>query len=156
LSAEKGANPRGPQFQAGAGFVRLVTAAGKRFTLDCGADQGHGLLVTYACRHGRVSVDELSGQMTWCCRKEEHRALPTTRYGMPWEEGQRQIAQSDSVAPTRAVLQALLAEGAYPTGEQGRHAIAILSAAHLSDEQGHRSVDLTAVEKHARREFLLA
>ena len=153
FSTEKVPNPRGPQFQDRAGYVRLVTPTGKRFALDCSADQGHGLSVTYACRHGRVTVDELSGQMTWCCRKEEHRALPTTRYGMPWDEGQRHIAPADSVAPTRAVLEALLADRDYPTGEEGRLAVAVLVAAHLSDEEGHVSVDLTRAEQAAQREF---
>ena len=153
FSGETVANPRGPQFQDRAGFIRLVTATGKRFTLDCSADQGHGLLVTYACRHGRISVDELSGQMTWCCRKEEHRALPTTRYGMPWDEGQKHIAPADAVAPTRAVLQALLAEKDYPTGAQGRLAVAALVAAYLSAEQHNVTVELAVAGKHAQREF---
>ena len=46
--------------------------------LDCSADQGHGLQVVYAARHGHIFVDELRGRMTWACRKEEHRSLPTT------------------------------------------------------------------------------
>ncbi len=153
FSPDKVTNPRGPQFQDRAGCVRLETAAGKRFTLDCSADQGHGLLVTYACRHGRISVDELTGHMTWCHRKDEHRALPTTRYGMPWEEGHQAIAPADAVAPTRAVLQALLEEADYPTGAQGRLAVAALVAAYLSDETGHVPVELSAAESHAAREF---
>ena len=153
FSADKVPNPRGSQFQDRAGCVRLETARGKRFTMDCGADQGHGLLVTYACRHGRITIDELTGQMTWCHRQAEHRALPTTRYGMPWEEGQKTIAPADAVAPTKAVLQALLADNDYPTGVQGRLAVAALVAAYLSDEGWHTPVALAAVESQRERVF---
>jgi hypothetical protein len=153
FSGEKVANPRGPQFMDRAGCVRLETASGKRFMLDSGADQGHGLLVIYTCRHGRVTVDELTGQMTWCCRMEEHRALPTTRYGMPWIEDRRQLAPADSVAPTKDVLRALVEEKNYPTGEQGRLAVAVLVAAHVSDERGHGTIDLAEAEQHVQREF---
>ncbi len=153
FSGESVANPRGPQFQDRAGCVRLTTASGKRFSLDCSADQGHGLQVTYACRHGRITVDEITGAMTWCHRKEEHRAMATTRYGMPWDEGQRLIAPADSVAPTHAVLKALIEGSDYPTGEQGRLAVSVLVAAYLSNEQGHATVELASAEKHTPREF---
>jgi predicted dehydrogenase len=153
FSPEKVPNPRGPQFEDRAGCVRLSTASGCRFYLDCSADQGHGVLVIYAARHGQIMVDELGGRMAWTCRKEEHRGQPTTRYGMPWEEGQRAITPADSLAPTQAVLQALLAGDDYPTGEQGRLAVAALVAAHLSDEGGHRPVPLADAEAAAERVF---
>jgi predicted dehydrogenase len=153
FSAEMVPNPRGPQFQDRAGCVRISTASGKRFFMDCSADQGHGMFVTYAGRHGRLTVDELTGDMRWAFRKEEHRALPTTRYGMPFEEGHKKITPADSVAPTRAVLDALLHERDYPTGEQGRLAVAVLVAAHLSNERGHVPVVLVESDEYADRVF---
>ena len=56
----------------------------------------------------------------WWCASAEHRAAPTTRYGMPWEERDLAIAPADAVAPTRAVLSALLAGRDYPDGAVGR------------------------------------
>ena len=135
-------NPRGPEFQDRAGSVRLTTASGRRFYLDCGPDQGHGLHVTYAGRNGLIHVDELGGTMRAAVRKPEHSELPTTRYGMPWDAVDRAIKPADSTAPTRAVLDAFLAGGDYPTAADGRLAVATLIAAYVSNESGHRPVPI--------------
>jgi predicted dehydrogenase len=153
FTAETVPNPRGPEFVDRAGCVRAVTVSGKRFYIDCSADQGHGMLVTYTARHGHIVVDELGGTMAWTHRKAEHRGQPTTRYGMPWDHGTRTIAPADAVAPTRSVLQALLARNDYPTGEQGRLAVATLVAATLSDEHEHRGVTVREVFQHQDRIF---
>jgi predicted dehydrogenase len=146
-------NPRGAQFVDRAGCVRACTAGGKRFYLDCGGDQGHGMYVVYGARYGQVAVDELRGQMTWTCRKAEHRELPTTRYGMPWDQGSADIAPADALAPTRAVLEALLRQDNYPTGRDGRLAVATLVAATVSNDNGHRPVTLAEAGQHADRVF---
>ena len=142
FSADRLPNPRGPQFEDRAGSVRLTTATGKRFYMEIGSDQGHGMLVVYAGPYGRLVVDELAGEMRLTVRREEHRAEPTSRYGMPWTDSTCRIEPADSVAPTRQVLQALLAGSDYPTGEDGRLAVAALAAAYLSDERDHVPVAL--------------
>lgn len=136
FSADKVANPRGAQFEDRAGVIVARTKSGKRFTLDASADQGHGMVVTYAARNGHLMVDELDGFLRLAVREDEHRALPTTRYGMPHKVETRSITPADAIAPTRAVLSALLAGKDYPTGEDGRMAVASLVAAYLSDEKG--------------------
>ena len=153
FSPEKIPNPRGPQFEDRAGCVRLTTASGVRFYLDCSADQGHGMHVTYAARHGWITVDELGGQMRWAVRNAEHRGQPTTRYGMPWTDGHRAIAPADALTPTQAVLDSLLSGGDYPTGEHGRLAVAVLVAATLSAEGNHAPVPIAEADKHAGRVF---
>jgi predicted dehydrogenase len=135
-------NPRGPQFEDRAGSVRLTTESGKRFYLDAGADQGHGLRALYAGRNGQIFVDELAGRAELVVRRAEHRDLPTTRYGMPFEESSIPIRPADAVAPTSAVLSALRAGENYPSGEDGRLAVATLVAAYLSNEDDHRAVRL--------------
>jgi hypothetical protein len=100
-------NPRGPQFQDRAGCIRMTTPSGKRFYLDASADQGHGLRALYACRNGQIFVDELAGRAEIVARNPEHRDLPTTRYGMPYEEHTITIRPADAVAPTTSVLAAL-------------------------------------------------
>jgi len=130
-------NPRGPQFEDRAGGVRLETASGQRFYMDVGADQGHGVKVTYSARHGQIVVDELEGTMRADVRQDAHRDLPTTRYGMPSVRTEQRIRPADAVAPTRAVLEALLRGSGYPSGEDGRLAVAALVAAYVSDESGH-------------------
>jgi len=144
FSREQVPNRRGPQFADVAGSVRIATPSGKRLYLDCSADQGHGVLVTYACRNGRITVDELAGRMSVVCRRPEHRDLPTTSYGMPWMQEDLAIAPADAEAPTRSVLQALLAGAGYPTGEDGRLAMELLVGAHESAGRGGVTIDLDA------------
>lgn len=153
FSSEPVPNPRGPQFADHAGTVRLETASGKRFYLDCGADQGHGMAVIYAGRAGLLIVDELVGTMSVAVREAQYRALPTTRYGMPAEREQRTIAPADAVAPTADVLRALVAGRDYPTGEDGRLAQAVLVAAYLSHENDHAPIDLERSELPLDRIF---
>jgi predicted dehydrogenase len=142
FSAEKVPNPRGAQFEDHAGSVRLVTAGGKRLYLECGADQGHGVQAIYAGPFGELSVDELYGSMTTVVREEQYRVLPTTRYGMPAVRTTRPITPADVIGPTAAVLQSLLAQRDYPSGEDGRLAVSVLVGAYLSNERGNITIDL--------------
>lgn len=146
-------NPRGKEFEDRAGQIRLETADGRRFYMDAGTDQGHGMMVSYAGPHGRLDVDELAGHMRLVVRKAEHRGEPTTRYGMPWETTERQITPADAVAPTKAVMEALLAGANYPDGEVGRAVVALLVAAHLSHERGGATIDLGREQLPRERVF---
>ncbi|TAW87714.1 Gfo/Idh/MocA family oxidoreductase [Rhizobium ruizarguesonis] len=142
FSKDELANPRGPQFRDASGSLRLETSSGKRFYMDCSHDQGHGMNVTYNCRNGRISVDELAGNLSFVVRKGEHRGESTTRYGMPYETGSKTITPADAVAPTRSVLEALLKGSDFPTGEHGLLAMKLLVTAHLSHERGGATIDL--------------
>jgi predicted dehydrogenase len=148
-------NPRGPQFQDRAGAIRITTVSGKRFYLDASDDQGHGMHVVYMGRYGHIVVDELAGAMRWSAREAQHRTLPTTRYGMPWVEQDRKIAPVDAIAPSQAVLKVLLEDQDHPTGEDGRAAVAVLVAAYISHESGHRCV-LVDDQLPTARKFLWA
>jgi predicted dehydrogenase len=156
FSAERVPNPRGVEFDDRGGAVRLTTASGKRFYMDASADQGHGIHVTYAGRNGRLDIDELAGRGRLVVRKREHGGAPTTRYGMPWDERDLAVAPADAVAPTRAVLSALLAGGNYPDGTIGRTAVEVLIAAYLSHEQGGATIDLAKVKPPRERIFAWA
>ena len=153
FSTEEVPNPRGPQFEDRAGAVRLTTASGGRFYMEIGADQGHGGKVIYAGPYGQLVVDELAGVMYLALREEQHRHLPTTRYGMPWVESVHQIERADAVAPSRAVLDALLDDKNPPTGEDGRLAVAVLVAAYVSHENGHVPVRLDDADLPRERVF---
>lgn len=151
FSRERVANPRGPEFEDRAGAVRLSTPSGRRFYMEIGDDQGHGVRVVYAGRSGMLVVDELAGVMTSSVRDPEHRSAPTTRYGMPGSDTTLRIEPADSVAPTRAVLTALIKGVDWPAGEDGRLAVAALVAAYQSDEEGHRPVSIDADLPSGRR-----
>lgn len=153
FSPDKVSNPRGPQFEDRAGSVRLVTESGKRFYMEIGADQGHGVRAIYSGRFGQLVVDEIAGIMTLVVREEQFRNLPTTRYGMPTVATKFKIEPADAVAPSRAVLHALLNGNNPPTGEDGRLAVATLVAAYVSDESGHREVNLAETVQQRERIF---
>lgn len=146
-------NPRGPQFQDRSGSVRLTTASGKRFFLDCSGDQGHGLQMTYAGRNGYITVDELTGSLRSTIRKSEFADLPTSRYGMPTDIRELTITPADSTGPTRSVLDSLLSDGDFPTAEQGRAAIAALVACYISNENGHVPIRIADAEQSRERVF---
>lgn len=135
-------NPRGPQYVDRSGQLRGITASGVRLIIELGADLGHGIEVIYGCRNGQILVDELAGFVRGIHRLPEYRDLPTTRYGMGANEFQRKIAQADVTKPTEHLWRAMLSGGAYPTGEDGRHAVAALVAANLSGENAGRMVAL--------------
>lgn len=152
FSAERTPNPRGPQFEDRAGSIRLTTASGKRFYLDAGADQGHGVFTVYAGRFGQVTVD-FPGIMRVAIREEAYRHLPTTNYAMP-EVLTTQITEDpDVIAPTRATLQGLLNGQNPPSGEEGRLAVAVLLAAYVSNENRHVPIRLADVEQYKERSF---
>jgi predicted dehydrogenase len=153
FSAETVANPRGAQFEDCAGSVRITTAKGRRFYMDASTDQGHGMHVTYAGPCGRLDVDELAGKAQLAVRKAEHRDVPTTRYGMPYEEHAIAITPADSVAPTRAVLEALLEGRNFPDGAVGRMAVEVLAAAYMSNERGGRTIALASANLPRDRKF---
>ena len=156
FSSESVANPRGAQFEDRAGSIRLTTPSGRRFYMDASPDQGHGMHVTYAGPYGRLDVDELVGRARLVVRKAEHRAAPSTRYGMPAQEQEFSITPADAVAPTRAVLSALLADHDYPSGEVGRMAVEVLSAAYASHEKGGCTVALAKAALTRERVFAWA
>ncbi|MBC8548949.1 MAG: Gfo/Idh/MocA family oxidoreductase [Candidatus Brocadiales bacterium] len=153
FSQDKVPNPRGTQFEDRAGSVRMTTASGKRFYMEIGSDQGLGLKVIYAARYGQIVVDELAGTMSILYREEQYRDLPTTRYGMPAVREEHIIKPADVIAPSRVVMEALLNKKHYPSGEDGRLALAALIAAYFSDENGHRPVSLKEVETSKERIF---
>lgn len=153
FSTDKVPNPRGPQFEDRAGAVRIETATGRRFYLDCWADQGHGVQAIYAGPLGQIHVDELQGVMTVGVRESTCRDLPSTRYGMPAVQSTRTIAPADVIGPSAAVLRALLSGTDYPSGEDGRLAVAVLVAAYLSNERGHTAIDLERDELPRARVF---
>jgi hypothetical protein len=153
FSEGKLSNPRGAEFEDRAGSIRIVSSMGKRFYMETGVDQGHGVQVVYAGKFGQIVVDELAGKMRMLYREEQYRNLPTTRYGMPAIVSESNIKPADAVAPSRAVLEALLSNAGYPTGEDGRLAVATLVAAYISDENEHRSADVENMSEFSRRVF---
>ena len=142
LTAKQTANPRGDQFSDPGGFLHGRTKSGVRFTIEAGADQGHGLQVVYGGRFGQLTVDEGEGWMRWNLRKEENRDMPSTRYYSSADVGESDLEPASVVEPTSEVMKALLEGGNYPTAEDARAAIEVLAAGYFSAENGMRMVSV--------------
>ena len=153
FSQERLSNPRGPQFSDHAGEVRFVSADRRRLILNVGADQGHGMTVTYAAQFGHMFVDELEGVYYATTRKAEHREKPATRYGMPWERREGRFPQADNVGPTRAVIASLIEGKGYPSGQDGLNAVCALVAAIRSADEGGRTVSTADLGDYRERHF---
>lgn len=135
-------NPRGPNFEDRAGSIRLATPKGRRFYMEAGADQGHGLKILFGCPFGQVLVDEFSGHIYKTCRKTEFQSSPSSRYGMPGIDEVEKINTPDVIFCAQSVLAALLKGENFPTGDEGRLAVSILVASYKSHENGNIPVTL--------------
>ena len=146
-------NPRGGEFEDRSGSVLVRTAGGKRLYLEIGEDQGVGMLTVYMGRSGRLVIDEISGSCKLTLRKASHSDLPTMQYMAPVEERSLEIGPLDIVSGIRALITGLLSGSGYPTGEDARLAVAILVAAYISSENGHRPIRLEEASGHRERKF---
>jgi predicted dehydrogenase len=153
FSEEKVPNPRGSQFEDKAGSVRITSAHGKRLYLEAGADQGHGIKVIYSGRYGQIIVDSLKGKISLSVRKDSDKTLPTTRYGTPSEETEIKIPPVDIITPIKSVLDTLINKANYPTGEDGRLAVATLIAAYCSNDRNHKPIIIDRKNLPVNRKF---
>jgi predicted dehydrogenase len=149
-------NPRGTEFEDRAGSVRVTTMGGKRLYLEIGPDQGHGLRVVYGGKYGVMVADEIAGTVSLSVREAGDRARPTTQYATRAIDREFTVAPVEAVAPSRAVLEALVSGADVPTGEHGRMAVAALVAAHVSHENGHTAVSLADANLPVARIFAYA
>lgn len=142
FSSEKVPNPRGVEFEDSAGSLRLITARGKRFYMEIGADQGHGIQAIYSGPYGQIVMDVLSGDVRLTVREKKDRLVTSTNYATPSIQTTYKIALEDSATAAQSVLDALLKDMNPPSGEHGKLAIAALVAAYQSNEAGHRAVPI--------------
>lgn len=152
LTEAPGPNPRGSQFKEMSGSVRVNTESGKSFYLVADERQGHGALLVLAGRYGQLIAGSISGDLQVEVRVPEDRSAPTTRYLGAADQRSVAAPSVDVVKGTTATIHALL-HGAYPSGEEGRQAVAILVAAHLSSENSNTPIDLQDVHISRERTF---
>jgi predicted dehydrogenase len=140
LSSSDLPNPRGVQFEDPGGAIKITTESGKRFYMEAGTDQGHGITLIYAAKYGQIVLDELDGSMRILRRQDSDRGLPSTRYGTTAVRTVIENRNGDVIGATKAILQHLLNGGTPPSGHDGRQAAAVLVAAYVSNENGHRPI----------------
>jgi predicted dehydrogenase len=146
-------NPRGSEYEDVTGQVRGESASGKRFYLEMGGDQGHGVQIVLAARNGQARIDVLAGRYELVSRSEADRDAPTTRYGTPAVRDAHHVGASDPVTASAALLRALVEGGDVPTAEDGLETVRTVAAAYWSHES-HEPVAVRA--DRPAREFAWA
>ena len=153
FDSDKVPNPRGEQFEDASGSIRVTTKSGCKLYLECGARQGHGINVILAGPYGQIAIDQLTGTMSVTFRNEEHRNLPSTRYGMPFVESQTRLDPPNMVDLCTSMAVSLIEGMSYATGEDGMMALSTLVAAYVSNESGHTAVSIRSSELPGSRRF---
>lgn len=156
LEDEKVSNPRGNQFEDYSGSLLAKNAAGTKMYVDFSVHAGHGLQVTYIFKYGQVLVDELSGFVRTICRKEEFKDLPTTRYGMPADTNQYEIAAFELMDSTIKVWDSMLSNGCFPDSAVGLHALHCLVAAIESHTNNSSVIAIEHLKTDSAKNFLWA
>lgn len=134
-------NPRGEEYSDVAGIITIRGTSSKQtLTINARIGQGHGLTTTYFGSYGFILVNELSCSIYEEIREQQFVDRASTFYALPSESKSRNYPPPDIVEITRSTLTALIEERDYPTGEQGRLAVASLAAAYRSNELGGQAV----------------
>lgn len=137
-------NPRGAHFVDPAGFGLVWFENGVRFMVDTSEKTGVQYSFQIVGEYGRISIDELNDSWTVRARDAKGRELPLTRYGEPMPEVPFvSDGEFDIVELTAAGQAQLLAGGELScTGDDGKKALEIVIAFHLSHAGGNRPVTL--------------
>lgn len=135
-------NPRGAEFLDYSGQVIGKTASNKKLYLDFDRNSGNGIVVTYNFNYGKVTINELTGEVSQFKRKADYLTLPTSRYGCESEHLTSFIPAIDLVASTASVIKALTMGEDYPNLNDGLHAMSVALAAVYSTQTNNIIVNL--------------
>ena len=142
LDKELRPNPRGPEFFDQSGQILAMNDSGQRMFLDIGADLGHQIISTYNFEFGKITVNELNGIATINSKVHPIKSNSTEIYGQRDIQQIISLKPSENLAPTVALLKALISEKDYPSGEDGIHSISVALAAIESSASNHTLVQL--------------
>jgi len=156
LEDDPNPNPRGAHYRDAVGLLRLVAESGEVLMISFGSDQGHGISVNYGCQNGWMVTDEMNRWVRLCYRRQEDRTRSSSRYGTPSVVKVANMEPLDVVKSSVNVMKALVGGGDFPSGKIGRRMVAILVAAHLSSENGHRVLDVDSIGWARERKFAWA
>lgn len=158
LDAESAPDPRGSEFDDPGGFGQILFANGARATLDMSGDLGVPGVWEITCSDGRVRVDELGGAWTIFSRGREHQAKPAhARYPIPLESTGWEVERLDIVRLTQAAVAELFSKAPLScSGADGRTALEIAVAFHISHREGHRPVRVPLQENQRNLRLAIA
>lgn len=155
LDAHTSPDPRGPQFSDPGGFGQIHFANGCRASLDLSSDLGVPPLWDIVCTDGRIQIDEIASSCVIASRAAEYQDKPShARYGIPLDSVEKTIDPLDIVELTQtAIMELLSSSPSSCSGEDGRAALELSVAFHLSHQAGHKAITLPLSGKE--RDFQL-
>ena len=146
-------NPRGEQFEDRSGQMMVKTSSNKTMTINANVNNGHGIIVTYAAKHGQIALNVLTGDAMVTYRQAEFREKPTTLYGLPAENEYLKLSSSDLIVRAQKVMQALLAGKDYPDARTVKRTVEILTGAYVSNENDNKEVNVETDKIPTTRKF---
>ena len=147
LDNELRPNPRGPEFFDQSGQILAMNNSGQRIYLDIGGDLGHQIICTYNFEFGKITVNELNGVATVNSKAHPVRSSSTAMYGEKDLQQVISLKPSENLAPTVALLKAIINGKDFPSGEDGIHSISVALAAIESSASDHRMVLLDNIQQ---------
>jgi len=151
-------NPRGQQFVDPGGYGIIQFRDGTRFFFDSSEDMGVQYLFQIVGTYGRIVIDELNDIWQIRARRQGDRAIPLTRYGteMPIIPFDRDSSH-DIVQLTAGAISELVEGGPVScTGEDGRRALEMVIALHVSDGRDHARIPFPLGPAYATRDVRIA
>jgi predicted dehydrogenase len=151
-------NPRGPQFVDPGGYGIIKFRDGVRFFFDSSEDTGIQYLFEIVGTYGRIIIDELNDIWQIRARREDDRQIPLSRYGteMPIQPFERD-SPHDIVQLTANAISELVTGGPVScTGEDGRRALEMVIALHVSDDRNHERVYFPLDAEYGLRDVKIA
>jgi predicted dehydrogenase len=137
IDPERGPNPRGAEFHDPGGVVVVEGRSGRRYVHQQIEDGGGPAPVVVELTGARLTVVEDTREVEWLRRE------PGSRQWRPAPIPEDMALRLDVVEMAAAVLRELAGEGRLSAdGADGRAALELVAAAHVSHRRGHTPVAL--------------
>jgi predicted dehydrogenase len=135
-------NPRGAQFADPGAFGMILFKNGIRAFVDTFEDTGVRHIFEIVGEYGRVVIEEFGDDWRVYARSMDDRKMPLTRYVMPMPQNPFELeTKFDIVELTESALRELLSgEPISCPGEDGKQALEMAIAFHVSEEQKNQKV----------------
>ena len=133
---------RGPQFKDPGAFGILLFENGIRAFVDTSEDAGVRHAFEIVGEYGRVVIEEWGDDWRVCARKPEDRQRPLTYYiaAMPQVPFELEVKFDIPELTLRAIRELLSGDSISCAGEDGKKALEMAMAFHVSEEQGNQKV----------------
>jgi len=149
-------NPRGKEFQDPGAVALYWFENGMRLVVDMYEDLNVPPRIEIVGSHGRIRIDDLSGQWEILSRPEDERAAAQSQYWLPLRPVPFEPVELNMIDMLVDALQELLSDGKIScTGEDGLASVEMLIGAHISSQRGGMLIQLplTGADQQVRIAF---